>query len=204
MSSTDISELTWAQKQERLWKIVEYWKSYALRREKADAKDGGNDATERQQPPTGVGGPDEQPSPISSAADDGVEKSNKNEKQLLLAITATPIHDGSSAAATITAAAPPTPLVASEQSSRVRNHSKFEKALCVVVTKEEGDLSSSVLVPDKESLIVHGEESQTEGSERRSVLNQVANWIFRKKEPDGKSPSPTCDRRREVMTTSRR
>ncbi|CAI0557360.1 unnamed protein product [Linum tenue] len=58
--------------------------SYALRRRKADAKDGGNDATARQQPPIGVGGPDEQPSPISAAADDNVETSNEGGKQTLM------------------------------------------------------------------------------------------------------------------------
>ncbi|CAL1359600.1 unnamed protein product [Linum trigynum] len=40
ISSTDISELTWVRKQERIWQIVEYWKEHGLRTAAKDGEDG--------------------------------------------------------------------------------------------------------------------------------------------------------------------
>ncbi|CAL1361276.1 unnamed protein product [Linum trigynum] len=75
MRSTDISGLSWAQKQELMWQIVDYWKSYALQHEKAD------EATERQPLTAGAGGPDEQPSTTTAATNDDVKVSHVGGEQ---------------------------------------------------------------------------------------------------------------------------
>ncbi|CAI0460651.1 unnamed protein product [Linum tenue] len=167
MSSSKLSNLSWAELRDRARRIGRRWSSEEL--------------------PTGnATTTEEQPSVVQVDSDGDLERrAEQPDVEEVLAIEPPATEELPNvtnkqqqlptASVTTTAASPLTLFAAVEQSSKAAD------GTFAVVSEEEGDPASSILVPDSEKINALEEETQTEGLERRPTSGQVASWRFRRK-----------------------
>ncbi|CAL1392137.1 unnamed protein product [Linum trigynum] len=167
MSSSKLSNLSWAELRDRVHRIGRRWSSEEL--------------------PTGTATTaEEQLSVVQVDLEGEVERrAEQPDVEEVLAIEPPATKELPNvtnkqqqlptASVTTTATSLPTLFAAVEQSS------KDADGTFAVVSEEEGDPASSILVPDSEKTNALEEETQTEGLERRPTPRHVASWRSRKK-----------------------
>ncbi|CAL1388684.1 unnamed protein product [Linum trigynum] len=202
------SELTWAQKQELMWQILDYWKSYSLRREKAE-EDARRPCTveadwaDEQQTSTHTAADDDAAKKQPSMAGDEAADETKVTKSppALAAEIATvllsaavengdpdvEIEDGQqlpSQPATTSVAPPPTQFAAVGQPFREQKRNKAVEVPFAVVTEDEGGLASFFLVPDKEREITPEQEKRRHLTASAAFPSKEKTFVFEKEPKD--------------------
>ncbi|CAL1411132.1 unnamed protein product [Linum trigynum] len=167
MSSSKLSNLSWAELRDRARRINRRWSSEELPTRNATIAE-------------------EQLSVVQVDSEGEVERrAEQPDVEEVLAIeppateelpnVTNKLQQLSTASVTTTATSLPTLFAAVEQSSKVVD------GTFMVVSEKEGDPASSILVPDSEKTNALEEETQLEGLERTPTSRHVASWRSRKK-----------------------